>query len=397
MKLGNWLAEQILKPSPKKRIKKIDEFLVSRDVAKIIKETSVISSDGGDVDDGPTAFHLSYKAYKEATGGKDSVTTKLGMKVLDYIIGGKGDFSYQNKNIPTYYPSGRPGSITTITGKDYKDNVAYQKWQKRITPIATSVGMEFLDFIGKQEMKPKDNPEGEKIKEPLKEGVEDKYIFKAIFLSGGPGSGKSSVVNSIFGIPKSNKIKSSLTGTGLKIVNSDSAYEMLKKRHKIPAAQEDLDDAQRSLDGKLMAKAVKIARKQYETYLNGKLGIIIDGTGASPNALTKKKKQLESLGYDCYMIFVNTSLETALDRNRKRKDRSLLDKIVERSWQKVQDAQSTYKSSFGSNYQEVSTENSKEGQLPPGVKSAAFSFISKPIKNKEALKWIAKAKNIKVM
>ena len=135
----------------------------------------------------------------------------------------------------------------------------------------------------------------------------------------------------------------------------------------------------------------------YDLYLKGKLGIIIDGTGASPNSLTKKKKQLESLGYDCYMIFVNTSLETALERNRKRKDRSLLDKIVERAWQQVQNAQSVYRSSFGSNYQEVSTENTKEGQLPPGVKSAAHAFINKPIKNREALKWIAKAKNVKVM
>ena len=396
MSLGNWLAEQILKPSPKKRISKIDDFLVSRNVSKVIKEASKTStSSNGDVDDGPTGFHLSYEKYKEITGGKDSVTTRLGMKVLDYIIGGKGDYSYTNTNMPSYYPAGVPGK-STATNKDYKDSVAYRKWVKRIKPIATSVGMEFLDFLDKKEI-PSKSPEGKKIKEPLKEGVEDKYIFKAIFLSGGPGSGKSSVVNSIFGIPKTSKIKASLTGTGLKIVNSDSAYEMLKRKHKIPAAQADLDDAQRSMDGKLMAKAVKMARKQYDLYLKGKLGIIIDGTGASPNSLTKKKKQLESLGYDCYMIFVNTSLETALERNRKRKDRSLLDKIVERAWQQVQDAQSVYRSSFGSNYQEVSTENTKEGQLPPGVKSAAHAFINKPIKNREALKWIAKAKNVKVM
>ena len=80
MKLGKWLAEQILKPSPKKRIKKIDEFIVSRNISKVIKEASKTStSSAGDVDDGPTGFHLSYKKYKEVTGGKDSVTTKLGM------------------------------------------------------------------------------------------------------------------------------------------------------------------------------------------------------------------------------------------------------------------------------------------------------------------------------
>ena len=47
----------------------------------------------------------------------------------------------------------------------------------------------------------------------LIEGVYDPNIFKAFFLAGGPGSGKSFVVRRATG------------GLGLKIVNSDTAFE----------------------------------------------------------------------------------------------------------------------------------------------------------------------------
>ena len=46
----------------------------------------------------------------------------------------------------------------------------------------------------------------------IQEGLYDPNIFKAFFMAGGPGSGKSYVV------------KKSTGGTGLKIVNSDEAF-----------------------------------------------------------------------------------------------------------------------------------------------------------------------------
>ena len=52
----------------------------------------------------------------------------------------------------------------------------------------------------------------------LQEGVYDPNIFKAIFLAGGPGSGKSYVVRKTTG------------GSGLRIINSDDAFETLLKK-----------------------------------------------------------------------------------------------------------------------------------------------------------------------
>ena len=61
--------------------------------------------------------------------------------------------------------------------------------------------MKLIDIINKQ----------------LEEGVNDPGIFKAIFLAGGPGSGKSFVAGEIMGIPKN----LSFSVDGLKIINSD--------------------------------------------------------------------------------------------------------------------------------------------------------------------------------
>ena len=69
--------------------------------------------------------------------------------------------------------------------------------------------------------------------------------------------------------------------------------------------------------------------------MDGRLGMIIDGTGHDLSKIKKEKKNLEARGYDCYMVFVNTTLEIALERNQMR-ERVLPDAIVEKMWKEVQ-------------------------------------------------------------
>ena len=62
--------------------------------------------------------------------------------------------------------------------------------------------------------------------------------------------------------------------------------------------------------------------------------MIIDGTGDDFNKISREKKQLEEIGYETYMIFVNTSLEVALERNENRDrvlPRSIVEEITQRS------------------------------------------------------------------
>jgi len=371
------------------------ETISQEDLDNFISENMTA---GAEVDDGPTTWYNNLDHYKSDA---NAMADRLGMQVINYIMD-DGDFkSFQDpysSNATSYFPAGVPGKATPTNPTDYKSTKAFSAWKKLVKQIAGKLGTKFLTF--KDVEIPKKSPEGEKIKEPnkvdknpLKEGVKDKYIFKAIFLAGGPGSGKSTVINKLFNDPSSKQIKS-LTSTGLKVVNLDQALEYLKKKHNIPANSDDMTDAERSIDGKLMGRSVKIAKKQLENYLSGKLGIIIDGTGASSNVLLGKKRSIEALGYDTYMIYVNTTLETALSRNAKRPERKLLDKVVERVWQKVHENLNVFSSAFGSNFVKVEADGNMLDKLPAGTKSSVMKFLNKPIKNKEALKWIKKSKEL---
>ena len=65
------------------------------------------------------------------------------------------------------------------------------------------------------------------LQDVLSEGVYDPNILKAVFLAGGPGSGKSYSVNQIFGV---DDVMKSTSAIGLKVVNSDPAFEMFLKK-----------------------------------------------------------------------------------------------------------------------------------------------------------------------
>ena len=80
----------------------------------------------------------------------------------------------------------------------------------------------------------------------LQEGLYDPNIFKAFFLAGGPGSGKSYVV------------KKSTGGTGLKIVNSDDVFEKYLKQAKLEGVTGFILDL-RGNPGGLLNQSVKVA------------------------------------------------------------------------------------------------------------------------------------------
>ena len=51
-------------------------------------------------------------------------------------------------------------------------------------------------------------------------------------------------------------------------------------------------------------------------------GVVVDGTGASAKNVGKLVEEFKAKGYDVGMVFVETSLETSLKRNRARKYRA---------------------------------------------------------------------------
>ena len=248
-----------------------------------------------------------------------------------------------------------------------------------------------------------------KLMDLLSEGVNDKGVLKAVFMAGGPGSGKSYVASQLFGIPK----KINLTISGLKTVNSDTEFEHLLKKYGFETVGGGLDidlwpdevfdmiaggdEDSENMTVRKKAKLLTKARK--EQYMNGRLGMIIDGTGHNYSKVSKEKQQLEELGYDCYMIFVNTSLEVALKRNSER-NRKLPEDLLEKSWKDVQANLGKFQGLFGSNFAVVDNSkflSEKDAQKKFGMITKKYidKFIKRPIKNPKGKQWVKNSLKLK--
>jgi len=206
---------------------------------------------------------------------------------------------------------------------------------------------------------------GVRVKMPNIDGL-PKPKRKVIFLAGGAGSGKSNVVK-----------KLNLEKQGFKIVNSDISLEWLKKNSGLPADMRDLTKAQRSTLGKLSAESRKIARRKMMKYKGEGNGVVVDGTGGSIKSMTNLVNEFKDKGYDISMLYVETSLNTALERNRARKERSLLDKIVQRNHEAVQNNKPAFKDMFGNRFMQVKTDNLEIGDpMPKNLVSKMDDFVS---------------------
>ena len=217
-----------------------------------------------------------------------------------------------------------------------------------------------------------------KLNQILAEGVYDPGIFKAFFLAGGPGSGKTFVTQSAF------------AGTGLKIVNSDTLFERgLKKANlslKMPESEAEFRDIIRQ-------RAKSTAGTILDTYMRGRLGLVIDATGRDKNVIQRQHALLTNLGYDCFMIFVNTSLDVALQRNRNR-PRSIPEYIVTNSWNGVQSNIGQFQRIFSPNKMLIIDNNRSEKELVTQTLGQAAKFIRSQLRTKPdnyiAKQWIAK-------
>jgi hypothetical protein len=238
----------------------------------------------------------------------------------------------------------------------------------------------------------------------LVEGVDDPGILKAVFLAGGPGSGKTYIAKGLFGIPD----RINVSQTGMKMVNSDKELKYLLNKFGFGTDLDSLPDEvfanlTNPSDPKysgLRSFAKDLTGQRRKLYQNGRLGMIIDGTGDEFNKISMEKKELEAVGYDCYMIFVNTSLDVALERNEKR-DRILPEKIVKDSHKAVTQNMGGYQGLFGgSNFMIVDNnktldEDAATKRFNMLVKQGIGKFIKTPLKNKRGLSWIRKNKILK--
>ena len=209
----------------------------------------------------------------------------------------------------------------------------------------------------------------------LQEGVYDPNIFKAFFLAGGPGSGKSYVV------------KRTTKMFGMRVVNSDDVFEKLVKSTGMNMDMRNYTAAQEKRRDELRDIAKRVTKAREKNYVDGRLGLIIDGTGKNYDKIEKQMRELQQLGYDTHMIFVNTSLDVALQRNEER-PRKLPESLVVKSWNEVQKNIGKFQNLFRQTFIIVDNNDPNE---PPHIEvfKRVRQLANKKVQNGIAKRWIA--------
>lgn len=221
----------------------------------------------------------------------------------------------------------------------------------------------------------------------LSEGVHDKAIFKAVFLAGGPGSGKDYVLDN------------TLAGHGLTEINSDKALEYLMDKKGLDKTMPASEKIERDV---ARGKAKNMTELRQRLALHGRNGVIINGTGDDPEKIKRIKGRLEELGYDTSMVMVNTKDEVSAMRNVERGQRggrTVPESIRKEKWQSVQNARPELGKLFGDKYVEFDNSEDLRSAHPEIVKAKkkelldiykqVQKFVSAAPKSKQAKEWVA--------
>ena len=209
----------------------------------------------------------------------------------------------------------------------------------------------------------------------LTEGVYDPHIFKAFFLAGGPVSGKSYVQRRLF------------AGTGMKVVNSDNFLTNSLKK-----AGQSLD--LRSIEGGILdamrGRAKRQTGNQMDLHIQNRLGIVVDGTGRDYDRLADDFRHSYRVGYDNFMIFVNTSLDVALIRNEKRA-RKVAEPVVIKNWKGVQANIGKFQRLFGpGNFVVVDNNRDNDNETNTAVFKEVRRLMRRSPSTWQAKAWIRK-------
>jgi len=212
----------------------------------------------------------------------------------------------------------------------------------------------------------------------LEEGVNDPHTFKCIFLFGPMGAGKSTVARPL------------LTHTGLRSVNLDNFNELFVKKGQVPTGHLSPDQLEKSWE---------LTQKQQQNFIDGRLGVIIDGSGRNPSTAIGVIEKLAPMGYEFMMIFVNVSEATSIARQQARAEkqkqqwgagRQVDPELAKNTYAQVQKNLDKYSAYFGPQ-RFVYVDNENTPDLTQATKKVE-AFLRSPVRQPEALAWIQSQK-----
>ena len=209
----------------------------------------------------------------------------------------------------------------------------------------------------------------------IAEGVYDPNIFKAFFLAGGPGSGKSWVS------------ERTLSGMGLKVINSDTVFSRALEKEKMSLNFANYDEKEVARRDEIRTKAKARTGTQLKLALEGRLGLILDSTARDVARIESEANTMKFIGYDVHMVFVNTSLEVALKRNQMRA-RKLPDAVVISSHKQIQQNIGKLQNLFGTSNFIVVDNNKPAEDVNPKVYKAIRRMVTRKPTSNQAIRWI---------
>jgi len=126
---------------------------------------------------------------------------------------------------------------------------------------------------------------------------------------------------------------------------------------------------------------------QMSKAIEGRLGLIIDSTARDVEKISTQAADLRKIGYDIHMVFVNTSLDVALERNRSR-PRKLPDAIIISSHKQIQKNMGRLQRIFGIKNFVVVDNNDVAEDVNPIVHKRIRGMVDRAPTSYQAVRWI---------
>ena len=200
----------------------------------------------------------------------------------------------------------------------------------------------------------------ELIHEVFAAGRYDPNIFKAIFIVGASEASKSYMIDQL-----------ALTSYGLKLVDTDAAFTDVLKKITDTLNLAHINDAVEVI-GPFSKKVKDITYRSLDRYVEGRMGLIISGTASDISTIKKHYSQLKEVGYDQYVIFVNTNLETTLKLNISNEALTIPEDIATIKWHRHSSQMGMLFSVFGNKYGII--DNSEGVDITKNIQSAQITI-----------------------
>ena len=139
----------------------------------------------------------------------------------------------------------------------------------------------------------------------------------------------------------------------------------------------------------IRAKAKRMTKASLGKAIEGRLGLIIDSTARNVAKIEHQNATMRYMGYDTFMVFVNTTLEVAMARNNER-PRKLPDAIVIQNHKQVQANIGKLQNIFGAANFRIVDNNKKKQDVNPKVYKAVRKLVNRDPQSKVAKDWVAR-------